>query len=54
MQETLRAVVAEVKWFLFLLLLLIWGFSCSFNILMRKDQEKKGASSVDQLIPAAR
>jgi hypothetical protein len=39
--ETLRAVVAEVKWFLFLLILLIWGFACSFNILMRKDQEKK-------------
>ena len=36
--ETLRSVCDQVKWFLFLLLLTVWGFACAFYILFRKDQ----------------
>jgi len=44
--ETLRAVINDVKWFLALLLLTLWGFSCSFYILFRKDQQKQEFSTI--------
>ncbi len=37
--DTLRAVIADVKWFLLLLVLTVWGFTCSFYILFRRDQQ---------------
>lgn len=37
--DTLRAVIQDVKWFLFLLVLTVWGFTCSFYILFRQDQQ---------------
>lgn len=37
--DTLRAVIQDVKWFLFLLVLTVWGFTCAFYILFRKDQQ---------------
>ncbi|CAL8463844.1 g3378 [Coccomyxa elongata] len=39
--DTLRAVINDVKWFLFLLLLTMWGFCMSFYILFRRDQKKE-------------
>ena len=39
--DTLRAVINDVKWFLFLLLLTMWGFCMSFYILFRRDQTKE-------------
>jgi hypothetical protein len=38
--DTLRAVINDVKWFLFLLLLTMWGFCMAFYILFRRDQKK--------------
>ena len=37
--DTLRAVIQDVKWFLFLLILTVGGFTCAFYILFRKDQQ---------------
>lgn len=37
--DTLRAVIQDVKWFLFLLVLTVWGFTCAFYILFRQDQQ---------------
>ncbi len=48
--DTLRAVINDVKWFLFLLMLTMWGFCVSFYILFRRDQ-KKEASPADLLFP---
>ena len=31
--------IADVKWFLLLLVLTVWGFTCSFYILFRRDQQ---------------
>ena len=42
--ETLRSVINQVKWFLFLLLLTVWGFACAFYILFRKDQKQSDVS----------
>ena len=38
--DTLKAVVIDIRFFLFLLLLTVWGFACSFFILFRNDQSK--------------
>lgn len=43
--DTLRAVINDVKWFLFLLLLTMWGFCMSFYILFRRDQKKEARLS---------
>lgn len=37
--DILRAVIADVKFFLVLLVITIWGFACSFYILFRQDQK---------------
>lgn len=37
--DTLKAVIQDVKWFLFLLVLTVWGFTCAFYILFRQDQQ---------------
>ena len=37
--DTLKAVLQDVKWFLFLLVLTVWGFTCAFYILFRQDQQ---------------
>ena len=44
--DTLRAVIQDVKWFLFLLVLTVWGFTCSFYILFRQDQQYEVHSSM--------
>ncbi|KAK9918267.1 hypothetical protein WJX75_002730 [Coccomyxa subellipsoidea] len=48
--DTLRAVIDDVKWFLFLLLLLLtmWGFCMSFYILFRRDQKKEASGTLGQ------
>jgi len=38
--DTLKAVVIDIRFFLFLLLLTVWGFACAFYILFRRDQSK--------------
>ena len=38
--DTLKAVVIDIRFFLFLLLLTVWGFACAFYILFRNDQSK--------------
>ena len=38
--DTLKAVVIDIRFFLFLLLLTVWGFACAFFILFRNDQSK--------------
>lgn len=45
--DTLRAVINDVKWFLFLLLLTMWGFCMSFYILFRRDQKKEVSIGTD-------
>ena len=37
--DTLTVVINDVKWFLFLLVLTLWGFACAFYILFRHDQQ---------------
>ena len=37
--DTLTVVIEDVKWFLFLLVLTLWGFACAFYILFRHDQQ---------------
>ena len=37
--DTLRSVVADVKWFLLFLVLTMWGFAGAFYILFREDQQ---------------
>ncbi len=32
--------VVDIRFFLFLLLLTVWGFACAFYILFRRDQSK--------------
>jgi hypothetical protein len=34
--DTLKAVIIDVRWFLVLLLITMWGFSCAFYILFRQ------------------
>ena len=46
--DTLRSVVADVKWFLLFLILTMWGFAGAFYILFREDQQQYEASSVTQ------
>ena len=43
--DTLRSVVADVKWFLLFLVLTMWGFAGAFYILFREDQQQFQASS---------
>lgn len=43
--DTLKAVIQDVKWFLFLLVLTVWGFTCAFYILFRQDQQYEVCSS---------
>lgn len=38
--DTLKTVVVDIRFFLFLLLLTVWGFACAFYILFRRDQSK--------------
>jgi len=38
--DTLRSVVADVKWFLLFLVLTMWGFAGAFYILFREDQQQ--------------
>ena len=38
--DTLRSVVADVKWFLLFLILTMWGFAGAFYILFREDQQQ--------------
>ena len=42
--DTLRSVVADVKWFLLFLVLTMWGFAGAFYILFREDQQQFQAS----------
>ena len=43
--DTLRSVVADVKWFLLFLVLTMWGFAGAFYILFREDQQQFQAST---------
>ena len=36
--ETLRSVIMQTKWFIFLLLLTVYGFAAAFYTLFRYDQ----------------
>ena len=38
--DTLRSVVADVKWLLLFLVLTMWGFAGAFYILFREDQQQ--------------
>ena len=29
----------DIRWYLFFLLLMMWGFACAFCVLFRQDQE---------------
>ena len=46
--DTLRSVVADVKWFLLFLVLTMWGFAGAFYILFREDQKDFQASKLTQ------
>ncbi|CAL8463282.1 g2816 [Coccomyxa elongata] len=37
--DTLRVVLADVKWFLVFLVITMWGFACAFHVLYRSDQD---------------
>ena len=49
--DTLRSVVADVKWFLLFLVLTMWGFAGAFYILFREDQQQFQVTS--SLVDAA-
>eukprot|EP00891_Asterochloris_glomerata_P008490 jgi/Astpho2/8490/Aster-x0358 len=48
--ETVREVMQEVKWFLALLIIVGWGFACSFYILFRQNQKAEEYSTIGRAV----
>ncbi len=45
--ETLNSVISQTKWFIFLLLLTVYGFAAAFYTLFRYDQKSEVGPHTD-------